>query len=161
MRAGGQRKRWRRPQPPDGLRRIPWGYLAAAIAAFIGPLFLFLLPLAQGSVCGPEPTAGCSLSVGLLLWLGGSLIGVLAATWVLRLGWLFALVFVAEVFALFRFADRVQNALTLILALLIPAVAAAATIPSSSPWHRSWQAWVAIVVSVGVIVWVSVWVVTG
>lgn len=127
----------------------------------VGPLFLFFLPLVQGSACGSDPDVGCSLGVGLLLWLGGTLVGILLATWLLRLGWIFALAYLAGVFAVFRLADSVQNALTLIAALLIPAVASLASIQWSTPWYRSWQSWLAVAASSGVIVWVWAWVAFG
>lgn len=127
----------------------------------LAPLFLLLLPLLQGSVCGADPGVGCSLSLGLLLWLAGSLIAIIFITWLLRLGWVFALAYIAAVFALFWFADGVQNALTLVLALLIPAVSALASIPWRVPWYRSWQSWVVVVASSATIVAVSLWVVYG
>ncbi|WP_028708365.1 hypothetical protein [Propionicicella superfundia] len=158
MRPERERPRWRRPTPPGGLRRIPWGYLAAFIALVVAPLFLLLLPVVRTPACGVDADIGCTLSVGLLLWGGGSLAGIVFAAWLLRLGWLFALAHIAAVAGVFRFADGVQNLLTVGLVLLIPGVAALASIPWRTPWYKSWQAWAAAVASVALIVWVGLWI---
>lgn len=151
-------RRWGRATAPAGLARLPWGYLAAFLALLVSLLFLLPLSFLQGPVCGAGKGVGCRLGVAVILWSVGLLVGLAVAAWLLRLGWLFVLIYFAACAGLFRFADSVQNALTVIFALLIPTVASLASIRWRAPWYRSWQAWLAVAASVGVIAWVIAWV---
>jgi hypothetical protein len=155
--AARDERRWRRATAPAGLARIPWGYLAAFLALLVSLLFLLPLSIVQGPACGTGTGVGCRLGVAVILWGAGLLVGLAVTAWLLRLGWLFVLTYFAACAALFRFADSVQNVLTVVFALLIPAAASLSSMRWRTPWYRSWQAWLAVVVSLGVITWVMAW----
>lgn len=152
-----RRIRLRRPRPPDGLRRLPWGYAAALLALLVSAVFFVVGLTLHPLTCGTDAHPWCSISGALLWGLAGLFVGIVLSAWLLRLGWLFALSFIGLVLGLVPLADRVQNLLSVAAFLAIPVVAAAASVRWTTPRYKGWQFWLAIVVSVGLIVWSGFW----
>lgn len=147
----GQR-RIRRPQPTNGPLRILWAFLASAIAVAGGVAFAFLSVPAEPLFCHASFNPWCGVGVFFEAIGLGFALGLAFASWVLRLGWLFFLAFFAMVCGAFAAGEHLDHPiLTVVSAVLIPILAAFASIRWATPAEKSWQFWVAIGGSAGLL----------
>lgn len=137
-------------EAPVGGARIAWSYLATLVAVLVAGLFWAMWSPFGATVCGDGEDVLCILGWGSAGAILGAVAGLGLAAFVFRLGWEWWAVLAALLLGSPLWFDTVPDWLRVVVAVLAPALAAAAT--WSGPRRPAWRPWVVAAPAVAVVV---------
>ncbi|HHU39870.1 MAG TPA: hypothetical protein GXZ45_11400 [Propionibacterium sp.] len=119
--------------------RVAWSYLATVVGALLGGLFWAVWAPFGPSVCGDPDDVLCQLGWGTAGGILGAVLGLAVAAFVFRLGWEWWAVPAAVLLGAPLWFDAVPDAVRVLVVLLAPTLAAAAT--WTGPRRPAWRPW--------------------
>ena len=141
--------RFRVAEAPTGGGRVAWSYLGTLLAALVATLLWAAWSPFSGAACGPDNPV-CELGWNIVGWLGAMVLALGLPAAVLRLGWEWWAVLAALLLGSPLWFDTVPDWLRIVVTVLAPALAAAAT--WSGPRRPAWRPWVVAALAVAVVV---------
>ncbi len=127
-------------EEPVGGARIAWSYLATVVALLVGGLFWAIWSPLGGLACADPEDLACNLGWGFTGAIIGPTLGLALGAFVFRLGWEWWAILAGLLLGMPVWFDMVPDAVRIVVLVLGPALAAAAT--WTGPRRPAWRPWV-------------------
>lgn len=125
---------------PVGGARIAWSYLATVVALAVGALFWTIWSPLGGAACADPDDLACNLGWQISGAIVGPVLGLVLGAFVFRLGWEWWAVLAGLLLGMPLWFDAVPDVVRILVLVLAPALAAAAT--WTGPRRPAWRPWV-------------------
>ena len=124
---------------PVGAARIAWSYLATVVGLAIGALFWTIWSPLGGAACPDREDLACNLGWQISGAIVGPVLGLALGAFVFRLGWEWWAVLAGLLLGMPLWFDAVPDTVRILVLVLAPALAAAAT--WTGPRRPAWRIW--------------------
>lgn len=122
---------------PVGGARIAWSYLATVVGLMVGGIFWAIWSPLGGAVCADPDDLACNLGWQISGAVVGPVLGLALGAFLFRLGWEWWAVLAGLLLGMPLWFDAVPDAVRVLVLVLAPALAAAAT--WTGPRRPAWR----------------------